>query len=315
MRAALARSTLAARWLPRLLLAALLPAALVCSGLAPAHGSLGQRLARPSAGDLLFGGQDIAYGSDPRQRLSFWGAATQADRPAPLILFVHGGGWKRGDRATATGRAKRDHFRGRGYAFATMNYRLVPAATVEQQAADVASALAWLIRHAGRLGIDPGRIVLMGHSAGAHLVALVGTDPAYLRAVGLTQRAVAGVVPIDGAAYDVPAQMRMGAPLMHQTYAQAFGSDPGRQQALSPTWQAAAPNAPAFLLLHVQRPDGRAQARGLAMALRRAGTPVEIVATGGRGLEGHIAINRRLGQPGAPATQVVDAWLRSLFRR
>jgi acetyl esterase/lipase len=295
MRAALARFTLAG-----LLLAALLPAALVCGGLTPAHGAPGQ---------------DIAYGGDPRQRLSFWGAATQADRPAPLILFVHGGGWRRGDRATATGRAKVSHFRGRGFAFATMNYRLVPAATVEQQAADVASALAWLIRHAGRLGIDPGRIVLMGHSAGAHLVALVGTDPAYLRAVGLTERAVAGVVPIDGAAYDVPAQLRTGPALMRDTYAQAFGDNPWRQRALSPTFQAAAPNAPSFLLLHVQRPDGSAQARGLARALQRAGTPVEIAATGGRGLEGHIAINRQLGLPDDPATKVVDAWLRRLLGR
>lgn len=169
-------------------LARLMLAALVCNGMAPAHGSLRQRFARPSAGDLLFGGQDIAYGGDPMQRLCFWGAARTADRPASLILFVHGGGWKRGDRVTATGPAKLDHFRARGYAFATINYHLVPA-------------------------------------------------------------------------------------------------------------------------------RGSAQARGLARALQRAGTPVEIAATGGRGLEGHIAINRQLGQPADPATRVVDAWLRSLFGR
>ena len=94
MRAALARSTPSTRWLAGLLLAALL-----CGGIAPAHGSLGQ---------------DLAYGSDRLQRLSFWRPASKADRPAPLILFVHGGGWKRGDRATATGRAKVSHFRGGG---------------------------------------------------------------------------------------------------------------------------------------------------------------------------------------------------------
>ncbi|WP_216899979.1 alpha/beta hydrolase [Synechococcus sp. CCY 9618] len=290
MRAVLVRSALAP----------LLLATLISCGTTPALGSLGQ---------------DLAYGQDRLQRLSFWGAASEAGRPAPLILFVHGGGWKRGDRATATGRAKVSHFRARGYAFATMNYRLVPAATVEQQAADVASALAWLIRHAGRLGIDPRRIVLMGHSAGAHLVALVGTDPAYLRSVGLTQGAVAGVVPIDGAAYDVPAQLRLAGPLMQQTYAQAFGNDPLRQRALSPTWQAAAPNAPAFLLLHVQRLDARSQTRDLARALQRAGTPVEVAGFAGTGLAGHMAINRQLGQPDDPATRVVDGWLRSLFLR
>ena len=281
-------------------------------------GSPGDRVTaqtRPFASDLLFGGQDIAYGSDRLQRLSFWGASSRAERPAPLILFVHGGGWKRGDRVTATGRAKVSHYRERGYAFASMNYRLVPAATVEQQAADVASAVAWLIRHAGRLAIDPRRIVLMGHSAGAHLVALGGTDPAYLRAVGLSESAVAGVVPIDGAADDVRAQLRIAPRAMRQTYAQAFGHDPARQKALSPTAQAAAPNAPSFLILHVQRLDGSLQARGLARSLQRAGTPVEVASTDGRGLEGHIAINRELRSPRFSATAAVDGWLRKLVGR
>ena len=89
--------------LVRSLLPSLMLAALIGGGMAPAQGSLHQRLASPAAGDLPFGGQDIAYGNDPLQRLSFWGPATKTGRPVPLILFVHGGGWKRGDRATATG--------------------------------------------------------------------------------------------------------------------------------------------------------------------------------------------------------------------
>ncbi|XUM24396.1 alpha/beta hydrolase fold domain-containing protein [Bradyrhizobium oligotrophicum S58] len=85
-------------------------------------------------------------------------------------MFVHGGGWKRGDKRNATGAAKIEHLLAQGYAFALIDYRLVPAATVEQQAADVAAAVAWLRKNAGRLGIDPSRLVLMGHSAGAHHV-------------------------------------------------------------------------------------------------------------------------------------------------
>ena len=96
---------------------------------------------------------------------------------APLVIFVHGGGWKRGDKNNATGQHKARHYVRQGYAFASINYRLVPDATVEQQAADVASAVAYLRGNAQRLGIDAKLIVLMGHSAGAHLVALVGTRP------------------------------------------------------------------------------------------------------------------------------------------
>nr|WP_245656303.1 alpha/beta hydrolase [Novosphingobium naphthalenivorans] len=250
----------------------------------------------------------IAYGPDRLQTLDFT-PAQGVSAHAPLILFVHGGGWKRGDKDNATGHWKAEHFTSQGYAFASADYRLVPDATVEQQAQDVADALAALLRRAKTLGIAPGKVVLMGHSAGAHLVALVGTDPQYLRKAGLSYRDVAGVVPIDGAAYDVPEQIAESGRFMRKTYLQAFGDARSRQLALSPTAQAAAPNAPAFLLLHVQRPDGVRQAEELEAALRRAGTRVERHAFDGTGLRGHMEINRDLGDPDYPATPVVDAWL------
>ena len=78
------------------------------------------------------------------------------------------------------GSAKLEHWRALGYAVASVNYRLVPDARVEDQAADIAAALALLKQRAAQLGFDGTRIALVGHSAGAHLVALVGTDPACL---------------------------------------------------------------------------------------------------------------------------------------
>jgi acetyl esterase/lipase len=258
----------------------------------------------------------IAYGSDPAQSMDFWAAHQPSDTampPAPLVIFVHGGGWQRGSKDNATGRWKPAHYPGLGYAFASIDYRLVPADTVEQQAQDVAAAVMALIERAGSLGIDRRRIVLMGHSAGAQLVALVGTDERYLKSAGLSFADLAGVIPIDGAAYDIPAQMRDGPPIMQQTYAQAFGSDPARQRALSPTLQASAPNAPRFLLLHVQRPDGVRQAQTLAAALKAGGTPVEVASIPGQGLRGHMEINRQLGDPDYGATGVVDGWLKQVF--
>lgn len=258
------------------------------------------------------GAAGYAYGPDPLQKLDLWHPAG-ASGPAPLVLFVHGGGWKRGDKDDATGAAKVRHLTGEGYAVASIDYRLVPAATVEQQAADVAASVAWLRANAARLGLDPARVVLMGHSAGAHLVALVGTDPRYLRAVGLSPAALRGVIALDGAAYDVPEQIAEAGAFMRDTYVQAFGSDPARQRALSPTFQAVAPNAPAFLLLHVDRADGTAQTEALAAALARADTPVEVHGFAGKGLRGHMEINRELGTPGYPATPIVDAWLARAF--
>nr|WP_256837387.1 alpha/beta hydrolase [Sphingopyxis sp. KK2] len=258
------------------------------------------------------GSETIFYGRDPLQSLDLW-RPTDARGPAPLVVFVHGGGWKRGSKDNATGQYKPVHYPGEGYAFASIDYRLVPASTVEQQAEDVAMAVKMLIKDADRLGIDRRRIVLMGHSAGAHLVALVGTDENYLKSAGLSFADIAGVIPIDGAAYDVPAQLKDGPPIMQKTYRQAFGSDAARQATLSPTLQASAPNAPAFLLLYVQRPDGVRQAKALGAALEKGGSKVEHGSFPGEGLQGHAEINRRLGDPSYAPTATVDAWLKRVF--
>jgi arylformamidase len=272
-------------------------------------GALRERLAQRMQSNSEQGGEEISYGTDPLQKLDYWKPNTPG---AAIVIYVHGGGWKRGDKRMAVGE-KGTHYVKQGYAFASLNYRLVPSCTVEQQAQDVANAIAYLIKHAEQLGFDGKRVALMGHSAGAHLVALVGTDLSYLKKAELGAKALRGVIPLDGAAYDVPRQIAEGGDFMHDTYLEAFGTDPERQKKLSPTVQATAPNAPAFLILHVQRVDGTAQSMALGEALRKADTPAEVKGFQGVGLKGHMEINRDLGKPDYPATPVVDAWLKKLF--
>lgn len=255
---------------------------------------------------------ELSYGKDPLQKLDYWKPTKTG---SPLVIFVHGGGWKRGDKRNATGKEQPGHYLQQGYAFASINYRLVPAATVEQQAQDVADAIAYLIGRAQSLGFDATRVVLMGHSAGAHLSALVGTDMKYLKQAELGPRTLRGVIPLDGACYDVPRQIAEGGDFMRDTYLQAFGAEKERQLALSPTNHAAAPNASAFLILHVQRVDGTAQSRALGEALKKAGTTAEVRGFDGIGLRGHAEINRRLGDPSYPATPVVDEWLERVFAK
>jgi acetyl esterase/lipase len=254
------------------------------------------------------GTTEIAYGADPRQRLDFTPAT---GRRAPLFIFIHGGGWTFGDKRMAGHMAA--HFHGLGYAFASLNYRLVPDADPAQQAEDVAAAVARLVRDADRLGIDPDRLILSGHSAGAHLAALVGTDPGYLGAHRLPISTLRGIVLFDGAGYDVPAQMARGGPFLRRLYARAFGDEPAVQARVSPTLQAAAPNAGRFLILHIaSRPDDSgAQSRRLAEALRAAGTPAEVVSVD----NSHAEIFRTFGQPGHVATARTDAFARDVFRR
>jgi arylformamidase len=269
----------------------------------PCRKAIGARMGTggiaPAAGTA-----EHAYGADPKQRLDLVKPAG-ASR-APVLLFVHGGGWSIGDKMHAAGDKAR-WANAQGWAFASANYRLVPQATVEQQAADVASAIAWLRTNAAKEGLDPNRIVLMGHSAGAHLVALVGTDPRYLKAAGVPLSAVKGVVLLDGAGYDVPQQASAEFNRAKPMYQAAFGTDPARQAALSPTRHAAAPNVSRWLILPIdRRQDSQAQSRGLAAALTRAGTSAAVVAVPG---ESHGSLNTGLGQAGDFATEQVTRFL------
>ena len=252
------------------------------------------------------GVREYAYGADPKQNLDL--VVPAGATKAPLLIFIHGGGWSIGDKRHSAA-PKAVHFTGQGWAFASLNYRLVPSATVEQQAADIATALAWLRRNAAAHGLDPDRIVLMGHSAGAHLAALVGTDPAYVTAAGVPMQAVQGVVLLDGAGYDVPKQMAEPRNLVAGMYDAAFGRDPKRQQALSPTSHAASPNAARWLILPVaRRTDSTAQSNLLAAALNAAGAHASVVPVPG---ESHGSLNKGLGEEGDFATEEVDRFLES----
>jgi arylformamidase len=280
-----------------------------------AKSPLGDRLRerlteRKEKTDTAKGAEELAYGKDPLQKLDYWRPEKAG---SPLVVFVHGGGWKRGDKQATE--LKPAHYLAEGYAFASLNYRLVPTNTVEEQAQDIATALAYLMKQAGDLGFDKTKVVMMGHSAGAHLSALVGTDMTYLKNAGLNSKSLRGIIPLDGACYDVPKQVADGGDMMHDTYLQAFGNEQARQLALSPIHHASAPNSPAFLILHVQRIDGTKQSIALCDALKKAGTKAEVQGFDGFGIKGHAEINRSLGDPDYPATPVVDQWLKSVFAK
>lgn len=245
-----------------------------------------------------------AYGRDARQRLDFTAAAAPG---APLVLFIHGGAWSFGDKRAAAHMAA--HFHEAGYAFAAINYRLVPHVNVDDQANDVAAALASLLADARRDGLDPGRIVMIGHSAGAHLAALVGTDPSYLTAHGIRLSAI-GIVLLDGAGYDIARQIQSARPLLRRLYIEAFGPDGRDHRTLSPATHAASPNAAEFLILHVGgRSDSRVQSELLAAGLQAAQTPATVAAVDGT----HAQIFRRFGEPGHRATELADAFVRRRF--
>lgn len=111
---------------------------------------------------------DVAYGDDPLQRLDV--IAPSAARDVPILFFIHGGYWRMLDKSAQTFIAP--HWVERGAVVVLPNYRLAPAVSLEDISLDVAQALAWTWRHARRLGGDPARIVVAGHSAGGHLTGM-----------------------------------------------------------------------------------------------------------------------------------------------
>lgn len=225
----------------------------------------------------------------------------------PLMVFIHGGGWRIGDKANAPhGVAKAAFFNGQGMAYASLNYRLSPAVTHPAHVQDVAAALSWIADHADQQGFDPRRIYLMGHSAGAHLAALVATDTRRLAAYGKTPAMLRGVIVLDGAGYDVreqaPATIRRGG-FLGEMYADAFGRDGALWADASPVTFVAANHAiPPFLIVHTDRPDAVRQSTLLADRLR--GARVETTLFRALGYT-HADVNRRIGQPDEPVTGAI----------
>ncbi|KAJ3545909.1 hypothetical protein NM208_g2279 [Fusarium decemcellulare] len=257
--------------------------------------------------DQPTGGIDMAYGAKDSQRLCFWGSKSPQ---APLILFVHGGSWKTGTYLDSIGSAKVGHLTGQGYAFATVNYTLIPSVTVEEQVQEVADSLSYLIDNAGGLNIDPRRVVLMGHSSGAHVVTLLGTDSSYLERTGVSIDCVQAVISLDGSNYNAMAEILDSPGPVADSTIFGLGTDPGRLRAMSPTYHAKALNARAFLLLQVQRQGDVRQAIEFAAVLNAAGTDATLHVFEGQGFEGHMQMLLRIGDPTYPATLVMDNWLK-----
>lgn len=246
--------------------------------------------------------REIAYGPDPLQRVDLY-VPPGAVR-APIVVLVHGGGWAFGDkRSPGVLGAKLAHWQDAGWLVASVNYRLLPQADPLEQADDVARAIAAVRRAAAAAGGDPDRIVLVGHSAGAHLVSLLGAAPARLKAAGA--RTPRGVVALDSAAMDV-VQMMDGRHL--PLYDRAFGRDRRFWTASSPLhqWTAGAP--PLLAICSTRRPDACPQARALAARAAALGTTVTVRAEP----RTHAAISRDLGERSA-YTDAVDAFLSARF--
>lgn len=264
---------------------------------------------------------------EPRTQLPFVGKPDGERGGAhgdglPIVVFVHGGTWMAGDKRSYLAHApsanpddernllvnKIGRFADAGLCYCSVNYRLTQPQTPWRYPAhveDVASAVAWLHQHAREFGGDPDRIVLIGHSAGAQLAALIATDERWLAAHQLSFKIIAGVVLLDGAGYDLLRRVEQ-QPIASERLDVIFSNDRDVWRDASPiTHVAAGKGIPPFLLFVAGRREVSADESALfAAALTSAGVRADVSYADDKN---HVSIQRDLGLPGdAVTTRVLE---------
>jgi len=251
--------------------------------------------------------QNIPYVPNGHERHVLDIYAPAEAKNLPVVFWIHGGGWQAGDKTSVQEKPKA--FTDQGFVFVSTNYRLLPTVEMDAIIKDIAKSIRWTHDNIAKYGGDPKRILVMGHSAGAQLAALICIDDRYLKAEGLDLSILKGCVPVDGDTYDVPAIIETaetrnrvhGLPQPTYGHRAKFGNDPAKHIDYSAvTHIASGKSIPPFLILYVaDHPDTSAQAKCLGAKLNAAKIPAKIY---GAKETNHNRLNANLGIPDDPAT-------------
>lgn len=296
-------------------------------------GMLASELSSAHAAEPFTIRPDVSYdlGSPPLvaadNQLDLYRPVNPIDGKPPLVVFVHGGGWRTGDKSNQVLNKARLFTRA-GYYFASINYRLSPRSgdpnnpdpnrvRFPDHPDDVGEAIGWLDGSADKLGFDPDRIMLIGHSAGAHLVSLISTDPRYIRRYGSDPRQVLGTISLDTAAFDIERAITRGndPDEPNLLFINAFGTP--EEDAVEGSWASgspltwADPTDPEHLLITQTVPYRVRENQAMAAALDQGLESVVQVPLN------HSGINMAVGAPGdaSGTTAAVNAFTSSLLDR
>ena len=247
---------------------------------------------------------DVPYtaGAGPQQMLDLY--APRGTQNAPVVIYIHGGEWTKGDKSEVSFKPR--FFNEHGIILISTNYRLSGTAQHPAQVNDIALAIRWVQQHIGEYGGDPAKIVLMGHSAGCHLVMLVGLDPRPLATVGLKPADLMAVVSWSGGAFDLPAKVAQGG--MYARYIHTnFGDAPAAWKDASPIDHIGeARPMPPFLMVSAAKDHAAsiAASRDMAQRLAAAGARARFVLLPGAD-KTHFTADYELGKPGDPTGQIL----------
>jgi acetyl esterase/lipase len=258
--------------------------------------------------------RDIRYGDPAVERHILDVYAPDDAKNAPVVFWIHGGGWQAGDKAQVAVKPKA--FVEKGYVFVSTNYRLFPKVDMETIHRDCAKAIRWTHDNIAKHGGDPKRIIVGGHSAGAELAALLCADESYLKAEGLSLAIIKGCIPVDGDTYDIPLQIEVARDLRKPDnkaeppfgHYVKFGSDPAKHKNFSTITHLARDKgiSPYFVLYVGDNVSTSRQAKILGKKLEEAGIPHELF---GAKESNHNKVNDDLGLPDDPATKALFPFL------
>jgi acetyl esterase/lipase len=264
--------------------------------------------------------RDVRYADSTHERHVLDIYSPPGARNLPVVFWIHGGGWQTGDKTSV--QIKPQFFVGKKMVFVSTNYRLLPDVDMGTIVRDIAKSIRWVHDNIAKHGGDPQRMLVMGHSAGAQLAALVSIDDRYLKAEALSLAIIKGCVPVDGDTYDVPAIIETGEtrrrvhglPQAKFGHREKFGNDPAKHRDFSAVTHVAKDKGiPPFLILHVaENPDTSAQAERLGNVLKEAGVSVTIF--GGKETT-HNKLNADLGLPDDPATKALDQFVDASLKK
>ena len=238
----------------------------------------------------------------------------------PIVVWVNGGSWAVGDKGNKM-TDKVALFNGKGWVLISVNYRLSPSPATSDpdrvmypdHPKDLASALAWVRSHGAEIGGDVSRLALFGHSAGAHLVALVTTDASFLEDEQESLASVSCVGSFDTEAYDIPAALATASDKQKQNLDNAFGTDPETQANASPiTHVAAGKSIPPFLIATRGTAERKAIQESFRKALSEAGVGATMIDATALS---HSEVNDHIGAAGdsvmtPPILNFLDACLK-----
>lgn len=193
----------------------------------------------------------------------------------PVHIFVHGGAWTIGSKSVVKEKDAKA-YTDNGVIMVSINYRLSPKYKHPAHVQDVAAAVKWVRDNIGEYGGDANNIVLSGHSAGAHLVALVGTNPKYLAKHGISLNSFQAIVPVDTASFDLSVPSKHSK--IEKMRKKAFGTDFETTIEASPISQVhrTRTTSPFHVFVTNEREDAVKASRMFTTKLERYNNPADL---------------------------------------